>query len=409
MTDLTFDITLLVNAFPSLSETFIFRKAIGLARRGHRIRVIASQQGVWEAFETYQPLPSTLTVIYPFRKQRTGRLQRLFAGLRMGVQHPVKLGRLARLAATAPSGVAQRVRLFANHLVFVGLETDLIHCEFLGIAASYPLLGALTGAPVVLSCRGADLHLLDHQQGRRADYIAQLQTVTAIHCVSEEMAQEVTRLSQRRDQVWVNRPAIEFERITPKSDYNATVIPLIVSVGRLVWKKGFDYLFNALYRLKQQGIAFEAEIIGDGKMRERLQMTLDDLGLTEQVRLVGPVPPDQVLQRLRSADVFALFSHEEGISNAVLEAMAVGLPVITTNAGGMTEAVRDGVEGYVVPVRDIAAFTQRLGELLQDAAGRQAMGEAARARVEAEFTIERQLRVFEQLYTELISSPEELK
>jgi glycosyltransferase involved in cell wall biosynthesis len=87
--------------------------------------------------------------------------------------------------------------------------------------------------------------------------------------------------------------------------------------------------------------------------------------------------------------------------------MAVGLPIVTTDAGGMSEAVRDGIEGYVVPVRDIPAFTQRLGALLQNPAQRQAMGEAARARVAAEFTIERQLQVFEQLYTHLLSAPGE--
>ncbi len=223
------------------------------------------------------------------------------------------------------------------------------------------------------------------------------------------MADEVTRLSQRHNELWVNRPAIEFERIIPRRDDHQNTVPRIISVGRLVWKKGFDYLFNALYRLKQQGVAFEAEIIGDGVMRDALQNTLDDLGLTGQVHLAGPMPPDSVLQRLRSADVFALFSHEEGISNAVLEAMAAGLPIVTTDAGGMGEAVRDGIEGYVVPVRDIAAFTQRLGELLRETTKRQAMGKAARMRVEQEFTINRQLQVFEQLYTHLIASSQELQ
>lgn len=176
----------------------------------------------------------------------------------------------------------------------------------------------------------------------------------------------------------------------------------VLALGQLEWYSGFDYLLAALSRLNQQGCIFQAQIIGDGELRSVLRFSIGDLGLTDRVTLVGTLPSHKVVERMRAADLFVLSSHEEGISNAALEAMACGLPVVTTNAGGMAEAVRDGIDGFVVPVRDIAALTDRIARLLADPALREQMGRSARARVEAEFSLERQARVFEEMYASVV-------
>jgi colanic acid/amylovoran biosynthesis glycosyltransferase len=400
-------IVLVVNTFPSISETFIFRKAVALAQHGHKIHVIAGQAGSWQNIEHYLPLPSKLTVEYPFRTKLFPfplfliLCKQLF---RVLVQAPGKLLVLLKVAFQQSSTWTDFIRNFIYHLPFIALSSDVVHCEFLGIAAAYPLLRKTLNIPVMLSCRGADLHLLDQQHSKkREQYIYQLQQVDAVHCVTDEMAVEVKRLSKRSEGIWVNRPAIDIRHITPKTQYSDnTSVPHIVSVGRLVWKKGYDYLFNALYLLKERGLKFQVHIIGDGDLKNKLQSTIHELELTSMVTLMGSVSPYNVLTRLQSADIFALFSHEEGISNAVLEAMATGLPIVTTNAGGMTEAVRDGIDGYVVPVRDIASFADRLALLIADSTIRECMGRSARERVEADFTIERQISVFEQIYYHLV-------
>lgn len=178
---------------------------------------------------------------------------------------------------------------------------------------------------------------------------------------------------------------------------------MIVAVGRLVWKKGFDYLLAALARLKREGIAVKAQIIGDGDLYPRLRFSIEDLSLEPEVELVGPLTSRQVLERMREADLFVLSSHEEGISNAALEAMACGLPVVTTDAGGMAEAVYDGVEGFVVPVRDIGALADRIRALAANPALRERMGRAARARVEREFSLTSQAERFEAIYRAAIA------
>ena len=300
-------------------------------------------------------------------------------------------------------------RQFIRHLPFINNYADVVHFEFLGLAAMYPLIPKLLGAPMVVSCRGTELHLLEqHNPEQEAAFLDCLKRADAIHCVSNDMADKVAEVSGRENSrtsgIWVNRPALATEKITPKNNWAVNDPPVILAVGRLVWIKGYDYLLAALSRLKQAGIAFRAQIIGDGPLYAQLRHSIEDLNLEAEVELLGSLPSAEVLQRLRSADLFVLSSHAEGISNAALEAMAMGLPVVTTNAGGMTEAVSDGIDGYVVPVRDIPALADRLKRLLTDVGQRERMGRSARSRVEANFSLTRQAEVFEQLYQSVSSS-----
>ena len=139
-----------------------------------------------------------------------------------------------------------------------------------------------------------------------------------------------------------------------------------------------------------------------------LRYSVWDMGLSDHVTLTGALTPTQVLAKMREVDLFVLSSHEEGISNAVLEAMASRLPIMTTDCGGMNEAVTDGVEGFVVPVRDITAMADRLERLARDPELRNTMGLAARRRVERDFSLERQAVGFEEIYQAAIQRKAEI-
>jgi glycosyltransferase involved in cell wall biosynthesis len=255
-----------------------------------------------------------------------------------------------------------------------------------------------------VSCRGNDIHTLELRPARqRKAAIDCITHAAAVHCVSEEMARSVTSLTGRTSGLWINRPAVDVGGIKPRTAVRNERLR-ILATGRLVWKKGFDYLLTALARLAKSGIDFEAEIVGDGPLRSVLRYSIADLGLEHQVRLAGAVKSTDVLEKLQTTDVFVLSSVEEGISNAALEAMATGVPVITTNAGGMAEAINDGVEGFVVPVRDVDTFTNRLRQVATDEKLRQRLGAAARKRALADFTLERQLSIFEELYRSIVGS-----
>ena len=402
-------IILVAGTFPQLSETFILRKAIALAERGHQVTVATRKRGNWVSFPDYLPLPVGLSIKHLLPEwgwSNPRRAMSLVGGLPVHLfRSPLRAFNLIRTCHHHAEMNDLRWRQFVRHLAFIKMRADVLHFEFLDLAALYPLVPQLVKVPFVVSCRGADLHLLEQQkpdlQRRKLDA---LRGAAGVHCVSTEMVAEVSRISGRTQGLWINRPAVATDTIIPKQNYLATGPPLIISVGRLVWKKGIDYLLAALSRLKQSGVAFRAQIIGDGPLHAALRFSVEDLNLEPEVELLGSLPSAEVLQRLRNADLFVLSSHEEGISNSVLEAMATGLPIMTTNAGGMGEAVSDGIEGYVVPIRDIPLMADRLGRLLTDVGQRERMGRAARSKAEAEFSLSRQAEVFEQLYQSVKSS-----
>jgi colanic acid/amylovoran biosynthesis glycosyltransferase len=119
-------------------------------------------------------------------------------------------------------------------------------------------------------------------------------------------------------------------------------------VGRLSFEKGYNYALHACKLLKNSGFKFKYHILGDGPDKCILQYIINDLGLLNDVELYGKVNGDKVNQILQQSDIFLLPSIYEGISNAALEAMASGVPIISTDAGGMEEVIEDGVNGRIV-------------------------------------------------------------
>ncbi len=179
----------------------------------------------------------------------------------------------------------------------------------------------------------------------------------------------------------------------------------IVSVGRLVWKKGYEIGLQALRELLDSGVHAHLTIIGDGNMRSNVEYTIFDLGLADHVTLLGAQSRDRVFDEMMAADAFMMTSLSEGFGISALEAQSMRLPVVASDAEGLPENVADGVTGFVVPKRDPLTTADRLRDLAMDPALRQAMGSAGRHRVETEFTTEREIDAFEALFTEVIDRP----
>jgi colanic acid/amylovoran biosynthesis glycosyltransferase len=169
----------------------------------------------------------------------------------------------------------------------------------------------------------------------------------------------------------------------------------IISVGRLTPKKGYEILIEACGLLQQQGMSFSCEIIGpDAGVEAGLREQIRRLGLEERVLLSGERPESEVLHTMRGADCLAcasvrtLTGDSDGIPNAVLEAMAVGLPVVTTDAGGLLEVVHQGTTGLLVPQRDPVALARALQAVLTDRSAALARAQNARRLLEDSFATE---------------------
>jgi colanic acid/amylovoran biosynthesis glycosyltransferase len=204
---------------------------------------------------------------------------------------------------------------------------------------------------------------------------------------------------------FINHPAIDISRFQRRRPYlDKTRGPYrLLSVGRLHWKKGFDYALMAVRQLLDEGHDVYYDILGGGAEEERLRFAVHDLQLAGRVELRGPQSAEEVRNALETADVYVQPSVSEGLSNATLEAMAMEVPVVSTDVGGMAEAIRDGCEGLLIPPRHPAALAERVALLLRDSERRRGMGLAGRRQVERNFDLTRQIDRFVAEYHSLLS------
>jgi colanic acid/amylovoran biosynthesis glycosyltransferase len=280
-------------------------------------------------------------------------------------------------------------------------SADVIHYQWLGHYISYWSLAKACHRPCVVSIRGTQANvwpLLPDQQGSIRALRRFLPLCEAYHCVSEAIREEAVRLGAIRERTVVIRPAVDPDFFMPPITVPKAPPFRIAMTGTLGWVKGYDYALLALSRLVQSGVDAFLTVVGEGPERDRVEYMIEQLQLNDRVRLAGALSPEGVRNVLHSSHVFLLASLSEGISNVVLEAMACGLPVVTTDAGGMREVVHDGVEGLVVPKRSPEAIAEAVARLYADADLRLRLGAAGRESVVREHTIEQQAKSFVSLY-----------
>ncbi len=183
-------------------------------------------------------------------------------------------------------------------------------------------------------------------------------------------------------------PGIDFDLYGRPSERNRTELRqrigatapsvVLVSVGRMVPGKGHTFLLSAMKRLADQVPEAHLVLVGDGPLRSRFERQSRDLGLEHKVTFAGQQSPPEVAQWLAAADLFCLFSEYENYSNAALEAMASGLPVLATRVGGFPLQVRDGDNGYLIEPGSETQFVERVRQLAGAPALRLALGTGAR-------------------------------
>jgi glycosyltransferase involved in cell wall biosynthesis len=181
----------------------------------------------------------------------------------------------------------------------------------------------------------------------------------------------------------------------------------IVSVGDLIQQKGHGYLIRACGRLASRGLDFRCEIVGAGADEDVFRREAGACGAAEHVELRGRLDHTEVRRLLEAADVFALAcidmrtqgAHVDGIPVAIMEAMAMGLPVVSTTVGGIPELV-DATTGFLVSERDEEALADALARLIEDSKLRDALGRGARARIEERFDLATNTRRLAEMFAE---------
>jgi colanic acid/amylovoran biosynthesis glycosyltransferase len=181
----------------------------------------------------------------------------------------------------------------------------------------------------------------------------------------------------------------------------------LLYTGRLSAAKGVPILFQALQQIVSHHPNLVLTLVGDGVDRVALETLAADLKLTPYLKFVGYQSQDAVCQYLLNSDIFVLPSFSEGLPVALMEALAAGVPVITTAIAGIGELVEDGVNGYLIPPGAVEPLVQRLKQLLDDADLRQRMGKAGRIKVEQEFNLAQEVLWLKQIMDAALSGKTE--
>ncbi|WP_053977518.1 glycosyltransferase [Mangrovimonas xylaniphaga] len=214
------------------------------------------------------------------------------------------------------------------------------------------------GIKLVLSLRGAHINyspIADPEVA--AMYRRCFPKVDGFHAVSKAIGLEAEQYGARPERVHVVYSGLDLKSVdTPISSEDSKILRLI-SVGRSHWIKGYSYTLDACKLLKDSGMGFKYLIVGGANMIE-YQYQVHDLGLELEVELLEGQSYEAVQHLIGRADLLLLPSVKEGIANVVLEAMALGTLVVSTNCGGMAEVIRDGENGFLVPIRDSQAIAE---------------------------------------------------
>jgi colanic acid/amylovoran biosynthesis glycosyltransferase len=273
-----------------------------------------------------------------------------------------------------------------------------------------PVLGdAQRVCPVVVSFHGADVLVELDRAPYRAAMVEMLGRVDLVLARSQSLAQALVAAGCPAEKIRINSTGIPLASFPFRArDWPTDGRWQLAQSSRLIEKKGLPVTLRAFARFREKWPLARLLIAGEGPMESALRQLAADLGIAGSVEFAGFLGQEALRQRLDGAHLFVHPSergpdgNQEGVPNAILEAMALGLPVLATRHGGIPEAIQHGVSGWLVPERDVAALGEGLLALADDPALLKTMAEAG-ARVVAEhFESRAQAAKLEGYYAEAI-------
>lgn len=240
---------------------------------------------------------------------------------------------------------------------------DIIHCQSLDVCIPAEIAKKTMNIPYVVWGQGSDIYL----PGRFLQLASKpiIQNADAVLALTEDMKQKMQRMCDREIFIVPNGVDLEMFEISSggqKSGNSKTII----FVGRLHPVKGVQYLIEAMTIVHQEMPEIELVIVGDGVERARLEELAKRLNQDSYIQFTGRIPQGSIPRFMHQADIFALSSLSEGLPVVLLEAMAAGLPIIATNVGGIPDIVKEGVNGYLVNVKNPNEIADKILFLLQN-------------------------------------------
>jgi glycosyltransferase involved in cell wall biosynthesis len=426
------EIGYILKSYPRMSETFIANEIYLLEKLGLKLRLFSildltdpQRHAVVEATRApvhYLPQVTSLNEAplfawlrlnapkffgshWPLFKARPlSYVQTLFAALRLAFKQRTSVAIKEFLQA---GYIAQQV-------LAIGTIRHL-HAHFCHTATTVAMFASqLCGLPFSFTAHAKDIYVRELNPGdllqtklRRAKFV--------VTCTKANQA-HLAALGASDTPIHTIYHGLDTRQFVPRAvTMEEPAAPLLLAVGRLVEKKGFPFLLEACRLLKDRDQQFHCHIVGGtGAREQQIVSMIEELGLTDTVVLRPAVTQEELQQVYQQATLFVLpcqiaeNNDRDGIPNVLVEAMAVGLPVISTNISGIPELIEHGVSGWLVPQRDAHALAAAIAELLAAPALRQKLGRAARAKVCRLFNAEANILALHRLFLACLSGDEKV-
>jgi glycosyltransferase involved in cell wall biosynthesis len=378
--------------FPKLSETFVLNEILGLESLGVKVQIFSLlpprdprfHEGLarLKAPVWYVPGFSDRKVLLrtarEARRRYGGRYWRTLARV-LSSGRPTLYWRFLQAAYIAERAARRRVVRFHAH--FATRATTVAG-----------LVSSISGLPYSFTAHAVDIYRHDVSSKVLKKKVAQSDLAVT---VSQANVEHLGGLADgSRDKIVLVHNGIDVSKFAPR-DKPGDAPFTILCVARLVEKKGCEYLIDACAYLAERGAPFRCWIIGRGNLRRKLLAQIDRLDLGDRVRLLGGCTQKQVLKRYHAADLYVLPSivgsdgNREGLPVSLVEALACGIPVVSTATAGIPEVVRDEQNGLLVPERDSRALAGAMARLIEDRQLYDRLRTHARSSVEGVFDIER--------------------
>ena len=390
------EVAYLFERFPSFGQTFCYREVAELDRQGVAVQIYSIRRPAGEPAEAWDPRIVERVHYLPEEKPLVAEVERILKTKAVSDR--------VRAALKGWGRQSDFLRLYQAIYVGVRLQEkglSHVHAHFAGMAArTVYWINEFFGLPYSFTAHANDIFAPRDFAISLAKLIERAATVVTVSDYSVRLLQR--RFPDCAGKIQRVYNGVDLSAFTP-TDF-ASAPPQIVSIGRLIEKKGFSDLVGACALLHSRGKMFRCAIIGEGPLEDSLRSQIENSGLTDYVELTGPQTQSEIATRLAHATIFTLPCTREadgGMDNlptVIMEAMAAALPVISTPLAGIPEMVQDGVNGVLVPDRDPSALAGALERLLNDPQEARRLGERGRQIAREKFSIEESARKLREIF-----------
>ncbi|MGH7799427.1 MAG: glycosyltransferase [Thermodesulfobacteriota bacterium] len=405
-------IAFIVSSFPSLSQTFILNQITGLLDLGHDVEIFAevnpNEKKVHSDVEEYRLIERTQYVMPRNRIKRV--LKAIYLIITNFHKSPIKI--LKSLNVTKYGKDALSLKLLYYTLIpFPDKKFDIIHCHFgpNGIIGVYLKEMGVPGK-YVTSFHGYDINSYPRIAGENV-YSELFSRVSCFTWNSNLTKKQLIELGCDQKKIIILPYGVRIERFRFIERKVRDEEPArILTVGRLVEKKGHEYAIKAIAEVVKRHRNIDYMIAGEGPSRSNLENLVLRLEIKNYVKFLGAVDQEEVLRLYEHSHIFLLSSvtasdgDSEGLPVVLLEAQAVGLPIISTLHSGIPEGVLDGKSGFLVPEKDVDALADKIEYLIEHPELWPDMGRCGRKFVEERYDIQKLNRRLVKIYKALLTN-----